>query len=75
MKIYADIDGDSDIHAYEYGPDFIWVQFSAGSVYLYTSQSAGSANIERMKTLADNGKGLNKFINTVVKKLYARKER
>lgn len=75
MKIYKDIDGDSGVSAYEYGSDFIRVQFSTGVVYIYIYQSAGAANIERMKKLADAGDGLNAFINTQVRKLYARKER
>jgi hypothetical protein len=60
---------------YETGPDFIRVQFKDNSVYLYTYASAGSHNIERMKSLAAAGDGLNAFLNTNVKKAYARKER
>ena len=75
MERYRDINGDSGILAYETGPDFIRVQFKDNSVYLYTNASAGSHNIERMKSLAAAGDGLNAFINTNVKKAYARKER
>lgn len=75
MDIYRDVDGDSGVHAYEIGADFIRVQFSTGVVYLYTYASAGMQNIERMKQLARNGDGLNAFINTTVRKAYARKER
>jgi hypothetical protein len=74
MERYADVDGDSGVYAYECGPDYIRVKFSNGSIYLYTYQSAGSANIEQMKILARNGNGLNRFININVKKMYARKE-
>jgi hypothetical protein len=75
MQHYRDIDGDSGISAYETGDDFIRVQFKTGSVYLYTYASAGSHHIEQMKRLAASGDGLNAYINTHVKKLYARKER
>ncbi|MBN8563680.1 MAG: hypothetical protein J0L70_24395 [Leptolyngbya sp. UWPOB_LEPTO1] len=75
MERYRDIDGDSGVSAYEIGVDFIRVQFSTGAIYLYTNSSAGSANIEQMKILAAKGNGLNSFINTRVRKLYARKER
>ncbi len=75
MKIYKDIDGDSGVIGYEYGNDYIRVEFSTGAIYLYTYQSAGTSNIERMKSLADAGDGLNAFINTYVRKLYAEKER
>lgn len=75
MERYKDIDGDSGVVAYEYGDDYIRVQFSTGKIYLYTYASAGSNNIEQMKVLARNGEGLNAYINTRVKKKYARKER
>ena len=75
MESYRDIDGDSGVQAYEIGPDFIRVMFSTGAVYLYTYGSAGMQNIERMKQLARSGNGLNAFINTTVRKAYARKER
>jgi hypothetical protein len=74
MKSYKDIDGDSGVVAYEYGADFIRVQFSTGSIYLYTYKSAGHQNIETMKRLADSGNGLNAFINTTVRKNYERRE-
>lgn len=43
MERYANRGGDSGIVGYEIGNDFIRVQFSDGSVYLYTYASA-SAN-------------------------------
>jgi hypothetical protein len=74
MEHYKNVDGDSGVSAYEIGVDFIRIQFSTGAVYLYTYTSAGQANIEEMKVLAQRGDGLNSFINTTVRKLYARKE-
>lgn len=75
MELYKDIDGDSGVVGYEYGSDYIRIQFSTGAIYLYTCESAGSHNIDHMKVLARNGNGLNAYINTNVRKLYARKER
>ncbi len=75
MERYRNLGGDSGVVAYESGPDFIRVQFSDGSIYLYTEASAGSYNIETMKQLASNGQGLNAFIMANVRKRYARKER
>lgn len=75
MERYRNIDGDSGVSAYEIGVDFIRVQFSTGATYLYTYSSAVSENIEQMKILARKGDGLNSFISTTVRKLYARKER
>ena len=75
MERYRNLGGDSGVVAYEIGADFIRVQFSDGSIYLYTNASAGPRNIEHMKQLASDGQGLNAFINTTVRKAYARKER
>jgi hypothetical protein len=40
---------------------------------VYTNASAGGANIAEMQRLALAGRGLNGFINTTVRKLYASK--
>lgn len=73
MPRYANLSGRSGVTAYEVGQDWICVQFSDGSTYLYTYQSAGAENIETMKQLARQGQGLNSFINRYVKYGYARK--
>ncbi len=75
MERYRNVGGNSGVEAYESGPDFIRVQFSSGSVYLYTYESTGSENIEKMKELASKGEGLNSFINRAVRHHYARRER
>jgi hypothetical protein len=75
MERYLNIDGDSGVSGYEIGVDFIRVQFSTGSIYLYTYVSAGQDKIEQMKVLAQTGNGLNAFISTRARRLYARKER
>lgn len=75
MTIYRNSGGDSGIVSYEIGSDSITVQFRDGSVYMYTSQSTGSGDIEEMKVLASSGEGLNSFINRRVRKRYARKLR
>ncbi|MBW5285862.1 hypothetical protein [Burkholderia gladioli] len=75
MERYANRGGDSNVAAYEIEQSSIKVQFGDGSIYLYTSQSAGSANLEQMKQLAIAGQGLNSFINRVVRKGYAEKLR
>jgi len=75
MKAYRDIVGDSGVAAYDYGADWIQVQFKTDAVYEYTYASAGQSNIETMKNLADYGDGLNSFINKNVRKQYSRKIR
>jgi hypothetical protein len=75
MERYKNLDGDSSVVSYEIEQGSITVQFDDGSVYLYTIQSAGVANIAEMQRLANVGRGLNSFIGRVVKKGYARKIR
>ena len=75
MERYANRGGDSNVFAYEIEPSSIKVQFGDGAVYLYTSLSAGAANLEQMKQLANAGQGLNSFIGRVVRKGYASKLR
>ncbi len=73
MITYRDIDGDSGVLAYAIGADYIDVQFKGTSkLYRYSYQSAGRENVESMKVLAQNGNGLNSFINKNVKYLYVK---
>lgn len=73
MERYKNLDGDSGISAYKIDADSITVQFNTGVSYLYTYKSTGRDNIEKMKSLAVSGNGLNSFINKYVKKSYASK--
>lgn len=75
MERYRNIGGNSGIRSYEIGADSIIIEFSDGGKYLYNNQSTGSSNIERMKTLAVSGRGLNSFISTTIKKRFASKLR
>lgn len=73
MVLYSNNGGDSGIRSYQIKSDRITVTFSTGSSYEYTYNSAGSDNIETMKSLAIRGQGLNSFINKHVKNKYSRK--
>lgn len=73
MKTYKDLGGDSGVAAYDYGSDWIQIEFKTGSIYEYTNASAGQGNIESMKKFANSGDGLNSFINKNVRKLYSKK--
>jgi hypothetical protein len=75
MEHYKNIGGDSGVAGYEIGQGSITVQFKDGAAYLYTNQSAGSANIAEMQRLAIVGQGLNSFISRIVRKNYAQKLR
>lgn len=73
MERYRNLGGDSNVASYDAGDDYIRVRFNDGKTYLYTYLSAGSANIERAKMLAQAGRGLNSFINLHMRKKYAGK--
>ncbi len=75
MERYKNLGGDSGVYAYEVGQGAITVQFSDGWLYLYTTQSAGAANISEMQRLASFGRGLNSYISRCVRKGYAKKWR
>ncbi|MEO6523151.1 MAG: hypothetical protein ABIN91_15825 [Mucilaginibacter sp.] len=62
---------NSGVLAYDVGDDRIKIKFLDGTIYLYTYQSAGEENVEQMKTLAQNGRGLTTFINQFVRDQYA----
>jgi hypothetical protein len=67
--------GNSGVAAYESARRSIAVEFKEGSIYLYTYESAGEHNIERMKSLAAAGRGLSTFISRHVRNAYAAKLR
>lgn len=64
MQAYKNLDGDSNVQAYELGADFIRVQFKSGqqTVYTYTYSSAEHIHVDNMKGLAIAGRGLNSYI-------------
>ncbi len=66
MTPYENQGGTSPIRAFEIGDDSILVKFTGGSLYLFTYQSAGSANVEQMKKYAMFGHGLYGFISRFV---------
>lgn len=75
MERYRNLDGDSDIVAYELGDEVIKVQFRDGTIYLYNYERTGGAAIEHMQELAFAGHGLNSYISKFVRKQYAAKLR
>lgn len=69
MERYGNRGGDSGVSAYEIGSDYIKVVFKGNSkIYAYTYQIEGQKHIEKMKTLARNGNGLNSYINRYLRK-------
>jgi hypothetical protein len=75
MERYKNLGGDSGVAYYEVGSESITVQFTTGATYLYDYQSAGRDHIEKMKSLAIAGYGLNIYIKKYVNRGYAGKLR
>jgi len=62
--------GDTGVEFYEIEDNALIVQFVHGGKYKYSYESAGKENVEEMKRLAMQGKGLSTFINQHVKEMY-----
>ena len=73
MELYKNKGGGSEVWAYEIGEDWITIQFTDASVYIYTHANTGTAIVEKMKVLALSGHGLYRFIMRKVKKESAQK--
>lgn len=73
MTKYKNLSGISGVASYEIGDKHIKVEFKYGAIYLYDYLNPGQAAVDRMKMLAAEGRGLNTFINTDVRKNYAQK--
>jgi hypothetical protein len=68
MKCYENRSRTSPIVAYELSENSITIKFMDGSVYLYTYDNAGNANVEQMKKYSGIGHGLNGFLSRFLKK-------
>lgn len=64
MKPYGSRDRDAGVVAYDYGPNWIQLEFAGGKIYEYLKAKIGAANLRAMKRLADSGEGLTTFVNT-----------
>lgn len=58
-------DAKSKVAEYELAQDGITVRFKDHTVYRYTNQSAGPANIAKLKAAAPTGKGLDALLDAV----------
>lgn len=56
------------IDEYEIGEDFIKLKWRNGNYNTFNYESIGEEHIEKMKELAQEGNGLNKYYNNEVKK-------
>ena len=71
MQPYLNLSGNSGVTHYETGADYILVKFRRVKLpYRYSYESAGRPNIDRMKTLAADGRGLSTYISQHVHDKY-----
>lgn len=75
MTQYRNLSGKSNIISYETTDDSILVVFASGNHrnYLYNRIRPGKAIVDKMKALAEQGYGLNTYINKTVQESYAQK--
>ncbi len=78
MQPYANRGGDAGVVGFEIEADRISVLYRNrqppphAHTHIYTYATAGAANVEALKLLAQRGKGLNEFLNTNVRDDYER---
>jgi len=72
MQRHRNLNGTSNILNFEIGNDHIIIEFDSGNYrfYKYSYMSTGQGEVDRMKTLAIQGYGLNEFISEEVKNNY-----
>ena len=73
MTRYRNLSGDSGILAYETSADAITLTFVGGARYRYSDVRPGRATVDRMKALAQAGRGLSTFVSQHVRDNYERK--
>lgn len=73
MQPYRNLDGHSGIEAFALADDEIIVRFRTGEhrIYGYNRASVGEARLQRMRQLAQQGAGLNRYINSDIGERYA----
>lgn len=54
----------SSIKYYDYGKDWIRIEFVTGENRTYTHKKSGRRNVSKMKRFAKRGKGLGSFIES-----------
>jgi hypothetical protein len=75
MQPYKNLSGTSGVVEFESAADHIDIGFKGGAIYRYDDKVPGSQQVETMKLLAENGRGLATFINQNVRKKFAAKLR
>lgn len=72
MEIYKSINENSNIKAFEYGPNFIIIKYNDGVEFLYDHQKPGLDKVTKMIELAKKGQGLSDYLENSIKKNFAK---
>jgi hypothetical protein len=73
VKPYGNQSGGSGVVAYEIEARAIRIRFRNGDTYRYTYERTGQFEVEKMKRLAEAGKGLSGYISRMVGDRYDEK--
>ena len=73
MKKYKGKSGNNGVTAYEILEKKIILEFKYKDLYLYDYTKPGKKHVEQMKILAEDGKGLTKYVNQNVRDNYKEK--
>jgi len=73
VKPYANRSGGSGVVAYDIEDRAIVIRFQNGHTYRYTYEKPGQFEVEKMKRLAESGKGLSSYISRIVGDRYDEK--
>ena len=74
MTTYKNLSGESGVIAYEILDDGIRVQFVSEEIYYYSYDSTGEEQVEKMKELAEKGRGLATYISQHIRQNFEYKE-
>ena len=73
MPRYRNLDGHSGVLRFETTPDSITLTFVDGDRYVYMYARLGREDVDRMKALAQVGRGLSTYVARYVRDRYERK--
>jgi hypothetical protein len=74
MMVYKNISEESGVIAYELLAEGIRIQFITKDVYYYSYSAPGKEHVEKMKELAEKGRGLATYISQKIRKNFDHKE-
>ena len=74
MTPYKNFSGESGVLAYEILPEGIRVRFIGKDTYYYSYDAPGSEHVEKMKELAEKGRGLATYISQHIRTNFDHKE-